>query len=132
VRADEPGKVAVKTDRASIVDVIRFEPGDTTAKDNASRAQKAASVNELKIDRPAGQKTMARFDEQAAGGDVNEPHFVSRPDADTCHSVLGKRMDSGCGTPLKLRVHRGFQRRECELNLRMRVLPVAPRIRITY
>jgi hypothetical protein len=75
---------------------------------------------------------MGSVEENPAGGDIHERDVASRLDPRPHDAVVADGVVTSAAATIATSGHSGFHERVPGSNRRMRVLPVSPKIRITY
>ena len=129
----EPWQLTVESDCAAIPDTARSEACHGTSQHSSPNCRTLFPRCQMQLDWGSGQQSMGGLYERAAGRDVDQRHVVTEPDARAHDAVLFGRVTASRAAPFRWSIaHRGFQRRSCGSNLRIRVLPVSPKTRMTY
>src|SRR5581483_7518155 len=133
IRFREPVQMSIEADRAAVADGARSEPGNGAAKYAAADGRAAGRAFQVQFDHRSREQPVAGLDQRTTGGDVDHGRLVPRTNAGRNDAVIVDAIAACRFTPIVRGViHNGFHLRERGLNFRARVLPLSPKIRMTY
>jgi hypothetical protein len=129
---DQPRKAPVEADGAAIRDAARMHDHHCAPQDPRADDRAVLMSVQLEFDPGAWEQSVGSLDQRAACGHVDHPGLMTRADTSTYDPVmLGTEMPPRTTTVGRGR-YSGVHVRLRALNVSTRVLPVSPKMRITY